>query len=235
MEYPIIIFDNHIIVHIDNHKVLIDTGSPVSIGNIDSLLINEKRYPLGKDFQGLNVQELSDLVGTSIDVLLGVDVLCSNFYVDWEQKIVTFFQTPDFQGKIIPIDTLINIPILEVEVEGEKVRTFLDTGAKMCYFSSYFTNNYKSQSTIEDFYPGIGKFETAVYQIPVTIGREQLNLLSGNLPKVLQQLLLMANAQGIVGNVLFEYYPKIYYDFINKVIKVGKERGVSSEKKRQGY
>ena len=135
--------------------------------------------------------------------------------------MVTFFQTPDFQGEIIPIDTLMNIPILEVEVEGEKVRTFLDTGAKICYFSSQVTNNYNAQSVIEDFYPGIGRFETNVYQIPVTIGRKQLNLLSGNLPSVLQQLLLMANAQGIIGNVLFEYYPKIYYDFVNKAIKVG--------------
>ena len=76
MEYPITIYDNHIIAHIDNHNVLIDTGSPVSIGNTDSILIKEKPYSLGKDFQGLNVRELSDLVGTRIDVLLGVDVHC---------------------------------------------------------------------------------------------------------------------------------------------------------------
>ena len=62
------------------------------------------------------------------------------------------------------------IPIIELFINNQKLKFFLDTGAKLSYLSNNFTANYNSIGREIDFYPGVGEFETECYEILTSIG-----------------------------------------------------------------
>ena len=56
-----------------------------------------------------------------------------------------------------------------------------------------------------DFYPGFGEFKTETYQLELSIGTESNKLICGSLPGLLSETLMMASAQGIIGNEIMKY------------------------------
>ncbi len=108
--------------------------------------------------------------------------------------------------------------IQEIETE---LKFFLDTGAKLSYLSDSLTSNYESVGTDEDFYPGVGKFQTECFEIPTVFGDNEFVVKYGNLPPLLQMTLMIGGTDGIIGFDFFNNF-KVVLDLKNNRLKYAK-------------
>jgi len=221
-KYSIEIVDNHIICLIDGKRVLLDTGAPNSISDGNSLLLLGKNFSFSPSFMGFSTDELSNQVGTEINILLGGDVLKHlNFFVDWENKTILFSSTAfKYKGARAPLDFFMNIPIVLLNIDGKIIRAFLDTGAKLSYLNPDLTSNHSLLGTALDFYPGFGQFNTYIYEVPVILADHTFTIIAGHLPNLLQMTLMMANTSGILGNDIFKYFDVSFNFQIEELILV---------------
>ena len=60
-------------------------------------------------------------------------------------------------------------------------------------------SKYESIGNDEDFYPGIGKFETECFENSTSLGKSNYFVKYGNLPTLLQQTLMLGGTNGIRG------------------------------------
>jgi hypothetical protein len=171
---------------------------------------------------GLTVSKISEMLGTEITTLLGADVL-SNFKIlfDYKNGLVEFNkQEINFNGTEIDISNFMGIPIIELSIENQNLKFFLDTGAKLSYLSDSITSNYESIGTDEDFYPGVGKFETECFEISTLFGGKNFLVKYGNLPPLLQMTLMLGGTDGIIGFDFFNNF-KVVLDLKNNSLKYG--------------
>ncbi len=221
-KYGIEIFDNHVIILTDNKRVLLDTGAPESISDGSSLQIMGQEYRFSSNFLGLSIEKLKELLGTDINILLGADVLKGlNFLVDWDEKEIQFSLNPiPCEGIHVPLEFYMNIPIIALNANGERLKVFLDTGAKLSYFVEEILSRYKPIGRAQDFYPGFGQFTTDIYEITVKINNNSIVIQAGKLPELLQRTLAMTNAKGILGNDIFKYFNVCFNNSEREIIMV---------------
>lgn len=215
-EYNIEIHDNCVITKINNKRIFLDTGSPSSFGNCSELKILGKSYKLSDNFMEFSVEGVGKAIGTEIDILLGMDVLKDlNFFISLDREIIRFSLEPiKLEGINISVDFFMNIPKINININinNSNINAFFDTGAKILYFPSSFTENYKKIGSIKDFHPMIGEFKTDTYEIPVIFVDKKINMITGNLPSLFEEMLF--EAEGIIGNDIFKYFD-ICFNFKN--------------------
>lgn len=206
--YIIKVVDNHILVEIEDNIALVDTGAPYSVGRNSEINILGKDYNLSSDYLGITVDKISEYIGTNIDILLGADILSDMYFqINLQDKLLCMDRTLiDIDGETMSVELFMNIPLIEFEIRGQKIRAFLDTGAKLSYLDPELTKDYESIGTETDFYPGVGQFSTPTYEVPITLLDQEYRVVFGNLPELLQMTLMMANTNGILGNDLFRYF-----------------------------
>jgi hypothetical protein len=106
-------------------------------------------------------------------------------------------------------------------VDNQELKFFLDTGAKLSYLSDSLTSNYESIGTDEDFYPGVGKFQTECFEITTVFGNTEFVVKYGNLPTLLQMTLMLGGTDGIIGFDFFNNF-KVVLDLKNNRLKYAK-------------
>jgi hypothetical protein len=215
--YPLSIFDNHLIVDIMGRQVLLDTGTPASIGRVPLFLLGAT-YNLQSSFMGLGIDAIAKYIGCTLDCIMGTDILKGlHFTIDYAQRFVTFSaQTVSTWGKPYPLETLLGVPIIPVIVGHQEVKMFLDTGAKITYLKKNLTAGCPMSGNVNDFYPGIGHFQTATYKTTVSVMGETVELKCGNLPPLIEIPLTMVGCAGIIGNDIFSYFNPISFNLPEK-------------------
>ena len=199
--YPFGFDHDHIIFEVDGKRVLLDTGAPATIADADDFVfLGEQRSP-ANNFLGLTVEQLSELVGARIDVLLGMDVIGAQpLTIDVESGRLGFGgQTPD-GGVALDVSSVIGVPAITATVAGRDLRAYFDTGAKISFVPRDLVGGTPAVDRIEDFYPGFGRFETDLHRLPCSIGGLESNLDCGMLPDLLQTALGMTGVKGIIGH-----------------------------------
>ncbi len=217
------LFEGHPIIHDGENKILIDTGAPSTIHISNTLEFCSENFPCSTNYMGLTIPKISELLGTEITSLLGVDVL-SHFKIlfDYKNQFVVFSkQELDFVGTQISISRFMGIPIIRMNVDNQELKFFLDTGAKLSYLSQSFTANFESLGTVEDFYPGVGKFETDFFEISTFLGDDEFLVKYGNLPALLQMTLMMGGTDGIIGFDFFNHF-NVMLDLENNQLRYAK-------------
>ena len=195
------LIDGHIIIREGAVAYLIDTGAPLSVGKGRVLAFAGEEFEVQNNYMGVTPQELSRHIGANIDALVGADIL-NNFNLLIDPRSSEIFL---LEGKIalsgieLGVDYFMGIPIIQAEVNGRAIRMFFDTGAKLSYLDPEITKNCPTLGTAHDFYPGVGRFETRTFRVPVTLGNEEIDLTVGILPELLQLTLMMADTSGILG------------------------------------
>jgi len=172
---------------------------------------------------GLTVSKISAMLGTEITTLLGTDIL-SNFKIllDYQNQVIEFSkQEIDIDGTQVDISNFMGIPIIKMTVDNQELKFFLDTGAKLSYLSDSLTSKYKSVGIDEDFYPGVGKFQTECFEIPTIFGDKEFVVKYGNLPTLLQMTLMLGGTDGIIGFDFFNNF-KVVLDLKNNRLKYEK-------------
>ncbi|WP_348263251.1 VWA domain-containing protein [Telmatobacter sp. DSM 110680] len=195
-KYQLELFDNYPVALIDGKRVLLDTGSPFSVGNGDRFEIAGQPFRFQGQL-GVTTDKLSQWMNTQIDALLGTDVL-SKFVValDWWNSTVTFSpQGSKLLGEDLPVEQLMGTPVLKLRTTAGKCKALFDTGAKLCYMPRSAVADLFPVNHVRDFHVMGGPFETDVYEVDVKIAQHSFIANCGVLPEALASL--VGKATGI--------------------------------------
>ncbi len=221
--FPLTFFDGHPIIEESGNIILVDTGAPTTIHIADRIEFMGDVHNATTDYMGLTADSLSELLGTRITTLLAADIIGRyKVLFDYTGRSVIFSENDfEFQGDTIHVKNVMGIPIVELSTPSGIAKCFLDTGAKLSYLDETFTGNLESEGIEEDFYPGVGKFETKTCKIPTKIGQEQFTARYGNLPMLLQMSLALIGAAGVIGFDLFNNFT-VMLDIRGNLLKLRK-------------
>lgn len=222
-QFQIQLFKGHPIINDGENRILIDTGAPSTIHSSDSLNFCSESFGCSTNYMGLTVSKISDMLGTEITTLLGADILSDyKILLDYQNQVIEFSkQEIVIEGTQVDISNFMGIPIIKMTVDTQELKFFLDTGAKLSYLSDSLTSNYKSVGTDEDFYPGVGKFQTECFEIQTVFGDFEFVVKYGNLPTLLQMTLMLGGTDGIIGFDFFNNF-KVVLDLKNNRLKYAK-------------
>lgn len=222
-QFQLQLFKGHPIINDGENRILIDTGAPSTIHASESLNFCSESFGCSTNYMGLTVSKISDMLGTEISTLLGADIL-SDFKIllDYQNQVIVFSkQEIDIDGIQADISNFMGIPKIKMTIDNHELKFFLDTGAKLSYLSESITNNYESVGTDEDFYPGVGKFQTECFEIPTVFRDSKFIVKYGNLPTLLQMTLMLGGTDGIIGFDFFNNF-KVVLDLKNNRLKYAK-------------
>ena len=143
MIYKIEIFDNHLILLYKDSRFLIDTGSQITISNLNEIEIFGSNYKTTQNYLGTNINGLSESIGTTIDALVGGNILKHHqFKIDFNYQSFRIGNSISSENSnSINIDLFMDIPIIDIMINEESIRAFLDTGAKLSYINSNYVSN----------------------------------------------------------------------------------------------
>ena len=214
--YTINNYDNHLIIEDNGKTLLIDTGSPFSIFDGASLDFCGRQFPKGLSM--CSADAISSLLGMHVDALVGNDILKHfNVLVDYAEGTITLsdeaLNLPD--AVELPFDLSFGVPKVNMTLQGEERRFFLDTGAKISYVSSQMTQGLNSVETATDFYMGFGNFDTPIYNMEASVAGQSFNVRVGNLPPILEGTLIgLSGTAGVIGYDFFNRF-KVVFDYAN--------------------
>jgi len=207
-EYQLEMFGGHLLIRHERQALLLATGSPVSVGPGTQCRFLGRVFPVQLLYNGLTTEQLSELVGTRIDVLLGADVLTEfAVTIDAETNRVVFGDDRGLRrGLAVPLETIGGIPVVDVGLAGRVLRTLFHTGATVSCLPGVDTRPYPVVGVARDFYPGLGEFATELRRVPLTFGDQAVGLICGMLPPILARSMLLAGVHGIVGTNLLQSF-----------------------------
>jgi len=208
------LFDGHLVVD-TGARLLVDTGSPVSFASSGRIDWAEQAHEVSTTALGLDAAELSRLVGTQMEGLVGGDLLGLHaFTIDIERGVFGFEEpAPDLQIAELPIGLVLGVPLATVELDGVPTKACIDTGAKLSYLDEVHLSGRKAVDETDDFYPGLGTFRTPVYETRARISDVTFTMRAGVLPDTLSGMLGMLGVAAIVGTELFTRFPFVQYDY----------------------
>lgn len=206
----------HLFVSIDGDPWLVDTGSPSSFGKAGAITVGGRAFHIAAESWGMTVDSLCAYVHTPCVGLLGADVLNTlDVVFDVAAGTARFSHEPlSCHGEQIALTFFNDLPMAAVHVGQYDYRMFFDTGAHLSYFQCETLASYPHAGVERDFYPQYGHFETVTHTVPVRIGAAVEQVMRfGQLPETLAAGLVMADADGIVGNELLlhrrvGYFPR---------------------------
>jgi len=212
---PLKLVNGHLFLSIGDCDYLVDTGSPISFGHATSLNIDGLAHTLTDKFPGLTIASLSDFVNHPTAGLIGAEVLNAfDILINVKAGTMTFAaEALEMEGDTIDLDSVMDIPVIDVCIDGAVHRMFFDSGAQISYFQDDSLDHKPPMGAVTDFYPGVGQFETATHLVDVSIGNTNFQLRCGRLPGLLGLTLMIAGVTGIVGNsILYDrkvgYFPR---------------------------
>lgn len=212
--YSIEIREGHLLANISGKTVLIDTGSPTSIGRVGNFTLNGRSIQLQSSFQGIiDIDGFSELLGFDIDILLGCDCLNKfDIEINAKKKTITFNDGEQvLLGNIMNTNDIHGIQVVQVKIDDTPIRMYFDTGAKISYIEKRLSNKFTPMEEVEDFYPGLGKFKTMTYKVPIGFEDSKINLTCGVLPEKIEHLMrITLNVDGILGSEVFSKFLVLY-------------------------
>ena len=220
-DYSLRLINGHLFTNIENRQILIDTGIPVSLGSEPEWYFMHEVHKLTESFLGVTLSQISSLVGTTVDILLGSDILknyCNLFELD-RQRFSISTQPLMSSRYNFPLSLLMGVPGVSIDILGQPAEMYLDSGAKLSYVSSGFARGLKALGKEKDYYPGLGEFETDVYAIDLSLGDLVFTLRCGLLPGILETTLTASGKQGIIGAEFFAKFG-VQLDFPRQILTV---------------
>lgn len=147
---------SHVFEYIEDDKTYIfDTGSPFSIQAPGS----QTKLGLDALVPGL-FQDIAELIGKPVDGLLGMDVIRKHaWHFSSEHQRLTKQADGTVLSMAYPLDRKMGIPVVEVQIQGQTYRLWLDTGSSVTYFKKRLLPHDLPLS-IKDYSPLLGWFES---------------------------------------------------------------------------
>ena len=205
MKYLLKASDGHRIVSIGENDFLVDTGSPTSFARAGTLRFGGRVANVPQSAMGMmDSAQLSAFVGATVDGLIGMDVLSRHLIVfNGGELFVDECPIPESEFTRLEREDFMGIPVVALRVAGRIVNVFVDTGAKISYLSNEMLKTFPIEETLQDFYPGLGRFRVEISTLPVELADFSFTVRFGRLPAILQRTLVTGGVHGILGQDLW--------------------------------
>ena len=126
--------------------------------------------------------------------------------------MITFDPETRPVGTEIPLDNIMGCPLVSARIGGQVVKLAVDTGARVTFLNPSLVTGERPVGHYDDFYITCGPFTCDSFEKRVRIGDISLDLIVGGLPPDLETGLGFMGLDGILGNDIFDHYPKVLYD-----------------------
>ena len=221
--FKIDLYDGHLIFDYEGQKVLVDTGSPVSISRNSRFNFLGQEHKCMTSFGGNDITTISELMGYNIDVLMGMNMIekyC--LLIDYKNETVAFSM------ENIPFEPRCSTPIIQGQmgeicitlmINGQRINLALDTGARISYIDKSFTLGKNKIETRDDFNPLVGQFQTPIYAMEASIEEQEFPVNFGVLPAMLAMPLKLIGIYGAIGFDLFNSFV-VLLDFKTNVLSI---------------
>ena len=214
---------DHFIINDDGRRVLVDTGCPVNINPA-----NMRRYPgLDQHLEGAR-----GFVDPTLDEFWGLEYFAQHKVLfDYRKKAI---MVADQDDDIIVVHPIAEFPlrpsninprlIIPMKIAGVERKMVFDSGACI---ANYITESIATTGTevgsVFDEHPNpdIGRYEVKLFNLPVEIGGETVDIPFGVQPADIDRDVQMSGAVGVIGVGLYKNF-QVLVDCPNKRLVLGR-------------
>lgn len=208
--FELTLIDGNPIIEANDQVILVDTGNPKTFSKTGNLTFMDRDFHVSKGMIGCDLEIISNMVGKPIDVMLGMDIISKfSFLFDYQNKKLTIAEhiEPIVGYFEAPISTVLGTILLHLDVNGNSLKMALDTGARISYLNSNYTDGMTATETRSDYHPNMGNFETPIYPVETGITENEKFIAKfGVLPKAFEMALSMIGVKGVIGYDLLNNY-----------------------------
>ncbi|MEC8694747.1 MAG: hypothetical protein VXX88_06235 [Pseudomonadota bacterium] len=196
--------------------LIIDTGSPVSLGPDIPVCVLGSVIHLNSSFGSYAWTEIQEGLPFDAVGLIGVDA--------FSDAVLGFDVANNTLARLdISIDGdetafVMGSPVVHCQIGEERLRCILDTGAGLSYLRSDETAVFgKALGKQHDSHPMLGKFEVETVACTLVVADQSLTETFGIATAELCQLMETANIDAILGTTFFQQ-SLIEIDFQNEIV-----------------
>ena len=219
--FDINLVDGHLLISDNGNTILVDTGSPVTVHQEDTLSFLGREFPVHTSIMGDRVESLCKLSGIEFTTLLGMDILSQYRVVfDYENRELTFLTDEEagMEGTTVPlVNVMGGVKAICLEINGQPLKMAIDTGAPLSYVDRIVTDDFESIGEKEDFHPMAGRYTTPIFKLEAEFCGKRFTGTYGNLPTMMGLSLKLGGLDGVVGYDFFKSF-KVLFDFRNSVV-----------------
>ena len=219
--FDINLVDGHLLISDNGNTILVDTGSPVTVHQEDTLSFLGREFPVHTSILGDRIDSLCKLSGIEFTTLLGMDILSQYRVVfDYENRELTFLTDEEagMEGTTVPLVNILGgVKAVCMEINGQPLKMAIDTGAPLSYVDRMVTDDFESIGEKEDFHPMAGRYTTPIFKLEAEFCGKRFTGTYGNLPTMMGLSLKLGGLDGVVGYDFFKSF-KVLFDFRNSVV-----------------
>ena len=213
--HKLIAAEDHVFVELNEGRFLVDTGSPLSFGDVSVATFAGQRHQLPSSLMGIDVASLRKLFQGPCSGLLGLDVLgTTNLLFDLRDGELhtgpnAWDSVPQSDRIACDVRAVAGLPVVRVSICNQPVAAAWDTGAKFGYVAdASICEGATSMGEIDDYNPVLGRMHSDSWLVDVDLApnraasqtspsviRERV----GILPPMGSQMLAMAGIEAIIG------------------------------------
>ena len=221
--FDINLVDGHLLISDNGNTILVDTGSPLTVHQEDTLCFLGREFPVHTSIMGDGIGSLCRLSGIEFTTLLGMDILSQYRVVfDYENRQITFLTDEEsgLEGTTLPlVNVMGGVKAVTMQINGQQLKVAIDTGAPLSYVDTMVTDGLELVGEKEDFHPMAGRYTTPVFQLEAVLGGKRFTGSYGNLPAMMGMSLQLMGLDGVVGYDFFRSF-KIQFDFRNSSLVI---------------
>ena len=155
-------------IEADGVIVILDTGSPVSLGTGDIINLGGIPHQTQDSSLGYDWQSLKDTLPFSVSALIGTDQMSGkSISINLKEERAAWTQS---LNNGLPMEMVAGVPVVSATLNGKKGRFFFDTGASICYVTDEKDLlGCNLAGNFNDFHPMLGKFSTQLFSSSLNI------------------------------------------------------------------
>lgn len=214
--FDINLVDGHPLISDNGNTILVDTGSPLTVHQEDTLCFLGREFPVHTSIMGDGIGSLCRLSGIEFTTLLGIDILSQYRVVfDYENSQITFLTDEEsgLEGTTLPlVNVMGGVKAVTMQINGQQLKLAIDTGAPLSYVDAAVTENLEPVGEKEDFHPIVGRYTTRIYELEAEIDDKKFTGTYGNLPEKMRMSLKLGGLGGVIGYDFFQSF-RVMFDF----------------------
>ena len=199
-------------------RLIIDTGSPVSLGPDIAIQILGSAVKLNSSFGNYAWAQIQESLPFDAVGLVGVDAFTDAILrFDLSNNTVARLSAP-LTGQVVSF--VMGSPTIQCRIGGDSLLCLLDTGAGLSYVHNHtLTNPGNVCGSREDFHPLLGRFHVDTSEYEIVVGDHTVTDIFGLATPDLSQLLSIAKIDAILGTSFFKK-AIVEIDFQNEVVSL---------------
>jgi len=199
-------------------RLIIDTGSPVSLGPDIAVRVLGSVVQLNSSFGNYAWADVRASLSFDAVGLIGVDAFSdAALGFDIANDTIVRLESP-IQGE--SAEFVMGSPVIHCQIGEDKLRCVLDTGAGLSYLKRREVASLgQALGKQHDFHPILGSFEVETVACAIVVGEQSVTETFGLATDQLGQLMETAKIDAILGTSFFQQ-SLIEIDYKNELVGI---------------